>query len=47
MTIEALFIIIFGGVFGVGFIILGIVMLFDKTTRNKIPRPSILLKPKE
>lgn len=44
---EALFTIIFGGVFGIGFIILGISMSFDKSHYSKIPKPSPLLNNKK
>lgn len=38
-NIYAVFTIIFGGVFGIGFIILGIIMWKSKPS-NKIPKPS-------
>ena len=41
---EALFTIIFGSVFGIGFIVLGLIMTFDKNSYQKIPRPPIWLK---
>ena len=38
-NIEAIFTIIFCGVFGLGFIILAIIMFLDPNPRNKIPKP--------
>lgn len=44
IDINQLFVIIVGGVFGLGFLGLGIFMLFDKHPRNKIRKPPIWLK---
>ena len=47
MDIQVLGIIIVGGVFGIGFLVLGIYMLFDKTTINHTSKPPPCLKPKD
>jgi|TARA_R110000787_G_scaffold201904_1_gene312691 hypothetical protein len=39
MDIQVLGIIIVGGVFGIGFLVLGVYLIFDKTSRNHIPKP--------
>jgi len=44
--IQILGIIIIGGVFGLGFIGLGVYMSFDKTPRNYIPKPPTWLNNK-
>jgi hypothetical protein len=47
MDIQILGFIIIGGVFGIGFLGLGIYMLFDKTPRNHIPKPPSWLNNKK
>jgi hypothetical protein len=47
-NIQILGIIIVGGVFGLGFLGLGVYMFFDKTPRNYIPKPPpSIRKPKK
>jgi len=47
MDVQILGIIIIGGVFGIGFLGLGIYMLFDKTPRKHIPKPPFWLNNKK
>jgi len=46
-NLPALFTIIFCGVFGLGFIILGIVMFLDPNQKNKIRKPPSWLNNKK
>ena len=45
--IQILGIIIIGGVFGLGFIILGVFISLDKTPRTYIRKPPLTLKNKK